>query len=162
MNPALKRLASAVRFRPWPPCFQQLTSTIFRITLHYVALSATRTPQKHHHPPQNTKEKPQSALQASTDLGLRSTARYAQVSSNFLSMLRRFCCGALFSSFELVDGASRVFDECVVELAVLPSDGFASLFKVLDGVLCALVARPFRPVFRVFDDAFEVPAVLVR
>ena len=28
---ALKRLASAVRFRPWPPCFQQLTDTPFRV-----------------------------------------------------------------------------------------------------------------------------------
>jgi hypothetical protein len=25
-RPALKRLASAVRFRPWPPCFQTLTN----------------------------------------------------------------------------------------------------------------------------------------
>src|SRR5215472_13961101 len=26
LTTALKRLASAVRFRPWPPCFQALTS----------------------------------------------------------------------------------------------------------------------------------------
>ena len=31
LRPALKRLAAAVRFRPWPPRFQRLTETLLRV-----------------------------------------------------------------------------------------------------------------------------------
>ena len=42
---ALKRLASAVRFRPWPPCFQPLTASSFRDLVPIGSKTETNSPR---------------------------------------------------------------------------------------------------------------------